>query len=44
MNLETLADVSLNESDTIWVQSEGYPAFGVDLTDLNIREEEKNGN
>lgn len=42
VNLETLADVSLNESDTIWVQSEGYPAFGVDLTDLNIREEEKN--
>ena len=42
VNLETLADVSLNASDTIWVQSEGYPAFGVDLTDLNIREEEKN--
>ena len=42
VNLETLADVSLNESDTIWVQSEGYPAFGVDLTDLSVREEEKN--
>ena len=42
VNLETLADVSLNESDMIWIQSEGYPAFGVDLTDLNIREEEKN--
>ena len=23
VNLETVADVSLNESDTIWVQSEG---------------------
>ena len=42
VNLETLADVSLNESDTIWVQSEGYPAFGVDLTDLSVHEEEKN--
>ena len=42
VNLETVADVSLNESDTIWVQSEGYPAFGVDLTDLSVREEEKN--
>ena len=42
VNLETLADVSLNESDTIWVQSEGYPVFGVDLTDLSVHEEEKN--
>ena len=42
VNLETLADVSLNESNTIWVQSEGYPAFGVDLTDLSVHEEEKN--
>ena len=42
VNLETLADVSLNESDTIWVQSVGYPAFGVDLTDLSVHEEEKN--
>lgn len=42
VNLETLSDVSLNESDMIWVQSEGYPAFGVDLTDLSVHEEEKN--
>ena len=42
VNLETFADVSLNESDMIWVQSEGYPAFGVDLTDLSVHEEEKN--
>ena len=42
VNLETLADVSLNASDMIWVQSEGYPAFGVDLTDLSVHEEEKN--
>lgn len=42
VNLETLADVSLNGSDKIWVQSDGYPAFYVDLTDLSIHEEEKN--
>ena len=42
VNLETLADVSLNGSDKIWVQSEGYPAFCVDLTDLSVHEEEKN--
>lgn len=42
VNLETLADVSLNGSDKIWVQSEGYPAFKVDLTDLSVHEEEKN--
>ena len=42
VNLETVADVSLNGSDKIWVQSDGYPAFYVDLTDLSIHEEEKN--
>lgn len=42
VNLETLADVSLNGTQKIWVQSEGYPAFYVDLTDLNVREDEKN--
>ena len=42
VNLETLADVSLNGSDMIWVQSEGYPAFKVDLTDLSVHEDEKN--
>ena len=42
VNLETVADVSLNGSDKILVQSEGYPAFYVDLTDLSVHEEEKN--
>lgn len=42
VNLETVADVTLNGSDKILVQSEGYPAFYVDLTDLSVHEEEKN--
>lgn len=42
VNLETVADVSLNGSDKIWVHSEGYPAFKVDLKDLTVHEEEKN--
>lgn len=42
VNLETLADVSLNGSDAIYVQSEGYPPFSVELTDLSVRREEQN--
>ena len=42
VNLETVADVSLNGTQQILVQSEGYPAFTVDLDDLRVREEEKN--
>lgn len=42
VNLETVADVSLNGTQQVLVQSEGYPVFEVDLTDLRAREEEKN--
>ena len=42
VNLETIADVTLNGTDRIWVQSEGYPAFYVDLNDLSIHENEMN--
>lgn len=42
VNLETVADVTLNGTDRIFVQSEGYPAFYVDLNDLSIRENEIN--
>ena len=42
VNLETVADVRLNGSNNIWVQSEGYPTIKVDLDDLSVHEEEKN--
>ena len=42
VNLETVADVRLNGTNNIWVQSQGYPAVKVDLDDLSVREEEKN--
>ena len=42
VNLETVADVCLNGSNIIRVQSEGYPALEVSLDDLTVREEEKN--
>ena len=42
VNLETVADVCLNGTNTIRVQSEGYPAVEVSLDDLAVREEEKN--
>ena len=42
INLETVADVTLNGTDKIYVQSEGYPSFYVDLTDLQVHEEEVN--
>ena len=42
MNLETVADVCLNGSNMLRVQSKGYPAFEVSLDDLSVREEEKN--
>ena len=41
MNLETIADVSLNGTDKILVQSEGYPAFKVDLTDLSVHRKKR---
>ena len=42
VDLETVADVCLNGSNTIWVQSQGYPTIKVDLDDLSVREEERN--
>ena len=42
VNLETVADVCLNGTNTICVQSQGYPTVKVDLDDLGVREEEKN--
>ena len=42
INLETVADVTLNGTDKIYVQSEGYPSFYVDLTDLQVHKEEEN--
>lgn len=42
VNLETVAEVTLNHSDIIRVVSEGYAPVEVDLSDLDIRESEKN--
>ena len=42
INLETVADVTFNGTDKIFVQSEGYPSFYVDLNDLTVHEEEAN--
>ena len=42
VDLETVADVTLNGTNRIWVQSEGYPAIEVDLNDLSVHENEKN--
>ena len=42
VNLEMLAWVKPNDSTVIRVQSEGYPLSVIDLTDIEIKEEEKN--
>ena len=42
VNLETVADVTLNGTDFIRVCSEGYAPVEIDLRDLSIREAEKN--
>ena len=42
VNLKTVAEVTRNQSGLIRVQSEGSPAVEVDLSDLSVREEEKN--
>ena len=42
VNLETIADVTLNGSNRICVRSCGYPDFCVDLSDLSVHEEEQN--
>ena len=42
VNLETAADVCLNGTDNICIQSDGYPAFSIDLNDLSVRADEQN--
>ena len=42
VELEAVAEVTLNGTDIIRVCSEGYPETVVDLKDLSVREEEKN--
>lgn len=42
VNLVTVAEVTLNHSGLIRVQSEGYPVVEVELKDLSVHEEEKN--
>ena len=42
VNLETVADVYVNDSSVIRVQSEGYSTVEVSLEDLSVHEEEKN--
>ena len=42
VNLETVADVYLNGTDLIRVESEGYAPVTIDLKDLSVHEEEKN--
>lgn len=42
VNLETLAEVSLNDSNIIRVDSVGYAPVEIDLGDLSVREDEKN--
>ena len=42
VNLEAVADVWLNGTNNIWIQSQGYPTIQVELDDLSVREEEKN--
>ena len=42
VNLETVARVTLNEDGIIRVASEGYAPVEIDLSDLALREEEKN--
>ena len=41
VDLETEAEVVLNQTDRIRVHSEGYPPFEVDLTDLSVHPEEQ---
>ena len=42
VNLETVADVTLNDKNCICIQSEGYPEFSVSLNDLQVHPEEMN--
>lgn len=42
VDMETTAEVTLNGTNVIRVDSEGYKPVEIDLSDLKIREEEKN--
>ena len=42
VNLETTAEVTLNGTSIIHVESEGYPPVEIDLGDLSVHEDEKN--
>ncbi len=42
VNLDSIAAVTPTGQNVIRVRSEGYPLIAVDLTDLEVREEEKN--
>lgn len=42
VNLQTVAEVSLNDDQIITIDSEGYPRVQIALADLSPREEEKN--
>ena len=42
VDMETMAEVTLNGTNVIRVDSEGYKPVEIDLSDLKIREEEKN--
>ena len=42
VDLETVAEVTLNGTDTICVRSEGYREVTVNISDLSPKEEEKN--
>ena len=42
VDLETVADVVLNDDDVIIVQSEGYPEVRIGLDDLSVHDDEKN--
>ena len=42
VNLKTTARVVLNGTSVIRIQSEGYPVISIDLTDLSVRDDEKN--
>ena len=42
VDMETVAEVTLNGSDVIRICSDGYPEVTVELSDLQVRENEKN--
>ena len=42
VDLEMVAEVTINDTNTVRIFSEGYAPVEIDLTDTNFREEEKN--